>query len=116
MTERHGVTRIIVEIPTRGLLGYRSQFIIETKGEGILSSRYVRFDTYAGEIKRREVGSMTSMVPGKALSFSLGNLQDRGVLYIEHGDDIYEGMVVGNVTKGDEMVVNPTKGKQLTKR
>ncbi len=114
MTERHNVTRIIVEIPTRGLLGYRSQFIIETKGEGILSSRYVRFDAYAGEIKRREVGSMTSMVPGKALSFSLGNLQDRGVLYIEHGDDIYEGMVVGNVTKGDEMVVNPTKGKQLT--
>ncbi len=114
MTERHGVTRILVEIPTRGLLGYRSQFIIETKGEGILSSRYIRFDNYAGEIKRREVGSMTSMVAGKALSFSLGNLQDRGVLYIEHGDDIYEGMVVGNVTKGDEMVVNPTKGKQLT--
>ncbi len=114
MTERHGVTRILVEIPTRGLLGYRSQFIIETKGEGILSSRYLKFDAYAGEIKRREVGSMTSMVPGKALSFSLGNLQDRGVLYIEHGDDIYEGMVVGNVTKGEEMVVNPTKGKQLT--
>jgi GTP-binding protein len=114
MTERHGITRILVEIPTRGLLGYRSQFIIETKGEGILSSRYIKFDSYAGEIKRREVGSMTSMVPGKALSFSLGNLQDRGVLYIEHGDEIYEGMVVGNVTKGDEMVVNPTKGKQLT--
>ncbi len=114
MNERHNVTRILVEIPTRGLLGYRSQFIIETKGEGILSSRYIKFDTYAGEIKRREVGSMTSMVAGKALSFSLGNLQDRGVLYIEHGDDLYEGMVVGNVTKGDEMVVNPTKGKQLT--
>jgi GTP-binding protein len=114
MTERHGVARITVEIPTRGLLGYRSQFIIETKGEGILSSRYIKFDLYAGEIKRREVGSMTSMITGKALSFALGNLQDRGVLYIEHGDDIYEGMVVGNVTKGEEMVVNPTKGKQLT--
>ena len=114
MTERHGVTRILVEIPTRGLLGYRSQFIIETKGEGILSSRYIKFDTYAGEIKRREVGSMTSMISGKALSFALGNLQDRGTLYIEHGDDVYEGMVIGNVTKGEEMVANPTKGKQLT--
>lgn len=114
MTERHGVTRILVEIPTRGLLGYRSQFIIETKGEGILSSRYIKFDTYAGEIKRREVGSMTSMISGKALSFALGNLQDRGTLYVEHGDDVYEGMVIGNVTKGEEMVANPTKGKQLT--
>jgi GTP-binding protein len=114
MHEKDNITRIIIEIPTRGLLGYRNQFIVDTKGEGILSSRFIGFRTYAGEIKKREVGSMTSMISGKAVSFALGNLQDRGVLYIEHGTDIYEGMVVGNVTKGEEMSVNPIKGKQLT--
>jgi GTP-binding protein len=114
MVDKDGIVRVIFEIPTRGLLGYRSQFVVDTKGEGILSSRFVGFKDYAGEIKKRDVGSMTSMVTGKALSFSLGNLQERGVLYIEHGNEVYEGMVVGNVTKGEEMAVNPTKGKQLT--
>jgi GTP-binding protein len=114
MTEHAGMTRIVFEIPTRGLLGYRSQFVVDTKGEGIMSSRVIGFKEYAGEIKKREVGSMVSMISGKAVSFALGNLQDRGVLYIGHGVDVYEGMVVGNTSKGDEMSVNPTKGKQLT--
>ena len=69
---------------------------------------------YAGEIKKREYGSMVSMVGGKAVSFSLANLQERGILYVGHGTEVYEGMVVGNVLKGDDMSVNPTKGKQLT--
>lgn len=114
MHEKEGITRILIEIPTRGLLGYRGQFVVDTKGEGILASRFVGFKEYAGEIKKRDVGSMTSMVSGKVAAFSLWTLQERGVLYIEHGDEVYEGMVVGNVTKGDEMVVNPTKGKQLS--
>ncbi len=114
MTEKDGIVRILMEIPTRGLLGYRGQFIVDTKGEGILASRFIGFKNYAGEIKKRDVGSMTSMVSGKVVAFSLWTLQERGILYIEHGDDVYEGMVVGNVTKGDEMTVNPTKGKQLT--
>lgn len=114
MIEKDGIVRVIFEIPTRGLLGYRNQFVVDTKGEGILSSRFVGFKDYAGEIKKREVGSMTSMIAGKAVSFSLGNLQERGVLYIEHGMEVYEGQVIGNVTKGEEMAVNPTKGKQLT--
>ncbi len=114
MVEKDGIVRVIFEIPTRGLLGYRNQFVVDTKGEGILSSRFVGFKAYAGEIKKREVGSMTSMIAGKAVSFSLGNLQERGVLYIEHGMEVYEGQVIGNVTKGEEMAVNPTKGKQLT--
>jgi GTP-binding protein len=114
MTEKEGITRMLIEIPTRGLLGYRGIFVVDTKGEGLLSSRFIGFKDYAGEIKKRDVGSMTSMVAGKVAAFSLWTLQDRGILYIEHGDEVYEGMVVGNVTKGDEMSVNPTKGKQLS--
>ncbi len=114
MSEKHGVARIVFDIPTRGLLGYRGEFIIDTKGEGIMSSRVIGFKEYAGEIKRREYGSMVSMVPGKAVTFSLANLQERGIMYVDHGTEVYEGMVIGNVLKGDDMSVNPTKGKQLT--
>jgi GTP-binding protein len=106
--------RILFEGPTRGLLGYRNQFVLDTKGEGILSSRYLEFRPYAGEIVKRAAGSMISMVAGKTLGFSLANLQDRGVLYIKPAEEVYEGMVIGNTSKGDEMSVNPTKGKQLT--
>lgn len=106
--------RLTFEGPTRGLLGYRSQFVLDTKGEGILSSRFVEFRPYAGEIVKRAVGSMISMAAGKALGFSLWNLQDRGVLYIKAATEVYEGMVIGNTSKGEEMSVNPTKGKQLT--
>ncbi len=106
--------RMIFEGPTRGLLGYKNQFIVDTKGEGIMASRVVGFKPYAGEIKKRQVGSMVSMVQGKALGFALFSLQDRGQLYINPGVEVYEGMVIGNTSKGEEMVVNPTKGKQLT--
>ena len=100
--------------PTRGLLGYRGQFVIDTRGEGILSSRFIGFKPFAGEIKKRVVGSMISMASGKALGFSLWNLQERGVLYINPATEVYEGMVIGNTAKGEEMTVNPTKGKQLS--
>ncbi|MFA6536245.1 MAG: translational GTPase TypA [Candidatus Paceibacterota bacterium] len=111
----HGNTsRMIFTGPTRGLLGYRNQFIIDTRGEGILSSRFVGFKPYAGEITKRHVGSMISMANGKALGFALWNLQERGVLYIGPTTEVYEGMVIGNTSKGEEMMVNPTKGKQLT--
>ncbi len=106
--------RLLFHGPTRGLLGYKNQFVVDTKGEGILASRVVGFEPYAGEIKKRPVGSMTSMTTGKALGFALFSLQDRGELYIDAGTEVYEGMVIGNTSKGEEMVVNPTKGKQLT--
>ena len=106
--------RLIFEGPTRGLLGYRSQFVLDTKGEGIISSRFIEFRPYVGEIQKRVVGSMVSMIAGKALGFALWNLQDRGVLYIAPATEVYEGMVIGNTSKGEEMYVNPTKGKQLT--
>ncbi len=114
MRQADGQTRMIFEIPTRGLLGYRGQFVMDTRGEGILCSRVLEFRQYAGEIEKRDVGSMVSMETGKALGYSLFNLQDRGVLYIGANTEVYEGMVIGNVSKGQDMVVNPIKGKQLT--
>jgi len=107
-------TRIIFEIPTRGLLGLRSEFMVDTRGEGIMASRVIGFRPHVGEIKHREVGSMISMVTGKTLGYALYNLQNRGVLYIGPNTEVYKGMVIGNVSKGMDMTVNPTKGKQLT--
>ncbi len=107
-------TKIIFEIPTRGLLGYRSEFLIDTKGEGIMYGRVVGFRPFAGDINKQELGSMVSMADGKALGFSLYNLQDRGALYIGAGVEVYNGMVIGNSAKGNDMSVNSTKGKQLT--
>jgi len=106
--------RIIFEIPTRGLLGYRGEFVVDTKGEGIMCSRVIGFKPHVGQINKRDVGSMVSMVAGKASGFSLNNLQDRGSLYIGPQTEVYEGMVVGNVSKGNDMAVNPVKGKNLT--
>ena len=114
MVVHENQVRLLFEGPTRGLLGYKNQFIVDTKGEGILASRVLGFRPHAGEIKKRQVGSMISMVQGKALGFSLYGLQDRGQLYIGAGTEVYEGMVIGNTSKGEEMTVNPTKGKQLT--
>ncbi len=106
--------RMMLEGPTRGLLGYRGQFMVDTKGEGIFASRVIGFKPYAGAIEKRQVGSMVSMATGKALGYSLWNLQDRGTLYIAANTEVYEGMVLGNTSKGEEMMVNPTKGKNLT--
>ena len=114
MSASNGQTRLIFEIPTRGILGYRGDFIIDTRGEGILATQVIGFRPHVGTIEKRTVGSMISMIPGKTLGFSLANLQDRGQLYIGPNTEVYEGMVVGNVSKGHDMTVNPTKGKQLT--
>lgn len=107
-------TRIVFEIPTRGLLGYREEFIVDTRGEGILYSNFIGFKPWVGEIEISELGSMVSMISGKALAYSLWNLQDRGVLYIHPNTEVYEGMVLGNVSKGNDLLVNPVKGKKLT--
>jgi GTP-binding protein len=109
-----GNQRLIFEAPTRGLLGYRGQFVIDTKGLGILSSRFSKFGAYVGEIQKTHLGAMVSMMKGKCLAFALDNLQQRGVLYVEPGNEVYEGQVIGNSSKGEDLFVNPTKGKQLT--
>jgi len=109
-----GQTRLIFEMPTRGLLGYRNEFVVDTRGEGILYTHVLGFKPYAGIIEKSDLGSMVSMATGKALGFSLANLQERGVLYIGPSTEVYEGMVIGNTAKGNDMAVNPIKGKALT--
>jgi len=111
---RQANTRLVFEIPTRGLLGFRSEFMIDTRGEGIMASRVIGFRSHVGQIKRRVVGSMVSMAAGKALGYALYNLQNRGTLYVGPNVEVYQGMVIGNVSKGLDMNVNPTKGKKLT--
>jgi len=112
--EENGLARLTFEIPTRGLLGYRGEFIIDTRGEGILSSRFIEFRPEVGTIEKHEFGSMISMEKGKSVGFALYNLQNRGMLYISPGAEIYEGMVVGNTSKGDDLDVNPAKEKVMS--
>lgn len=114
MREKDGQTRMIFEMPTRGLLGFRGIFMIDTKGNGILSSRMLEFRPYAGEIAHRELGSMVVSETGKTSAFSLWNLQERGVIYVGPAVEVYQGMVIGNVSKGNDLIVNPNKGKALT--
>ncbi len=109
-----GYQRLLFEIPTRGLLGYRGEFMVDTRGEGTLYTRVLGFRPYAGEIDHKDVGAMISMETSKAAAFSLDNLQTRGTLYIGHAAEVYEGMVIGNATKGEDMTVNPTKGKAMS--
>ncbi|MCK5491449.1 MAG: translational GTPase TypA [Candidatus Pacebacteria bacterium] len=114
MSSENNHSRIIFEIPTRGILGYKNDFVIDTKGEGILCTRVIGFRPHVGKIEKRKVGSMISMMTGKTLAFSLYGLQDRGSLYIGPTIEVYEGMVIGNTAKGTDLAVNPIKGKHLT--
>jgi GTP-binding protein len=114
MENHEGRVLITFEGPSRGLFGYRNKFVVDTKGQGILATRFIGYQPYAGEIVHQATGSMISQVQGKTLGFSLANLQTRGELYIKEATEVYEGMVIGNTSKGEQMTVNPTKGKQLT--
>ena len=114
MSPEQDHTRLTFKIPTRGLLGYRNEFVVDTRGEGILSSEVIGFEPYVGKIEKRDIGSMISGETGKVLGYSLANLQTRGVLYVGPNVQVYEGQVIGNTAKGLDMTVNPIKGKQLT--
>ncbi|MDD2807677.1 MAG: translational GTPase TypA [Patescibacteria group bacterium] len=114
MKPEHGQIKMMFEIPTRGLLGYRNQFIIDTRGDGIIYSRVIGFKPFVGVINKRSTGSMISMVTGDTSGYSLFNLQNRGELYVGSNVEVYEGMVIGTVSKGEDMAVNPIKGKNLT--
>ena len=114
MNTVNGVTNMEFEVPTRGLLGFRSRFVIETKGEGIIYSSFSHYDEFRGPIEKRDVGSMISGFPGTAMAYSLWNLEERGPILIEPGTELYEGMIIGEHLKGGDLVVNATKNKQLT--
>lgn len=113
LSTENGSTRLEYIIPTRGLLGYRSEFVTDTKGEGTLSHLFSHYGDYKGEIEKRQNGSMISGFDGKTTAYSLEGLQDRGVLFVGAGVDVYEGMVIG-ISMKENMTVNPVKEKKLT--
>ncbi len=106
--------RIEYLIPSRGLFGYRSEFLTDTKGEGILNTVFHGYAPFKGEIPRRSVGSLVAHETGEAVAYGLFNAQERGVMFIEPGTPVYEGMVVGFSPKGEDITVNVCKRKQLT--
>jgi GTP-binding protein len=110
-----GRVRLDYRIPTRGLIGFRTEYLTATAGTGLIYHVFDRYDRLiAGTLGQRNNGVLVSMVQGKALAYTLFNLQDRGRLMIGHGEQVYEGMIVGIHSRGNDLVVNPTKGKQLT--
>lgn len=113
-TSEHGLTTMQFLVPTRGLMGYRSEFLTRTAGLGILTSIFEKFGPWKGEIPGRSRGVLISNSSGKANGYALFNLQERGSLFVKPGDEVYEGMIVGEHARDNDLVVNATKAKQLT--
>ena len=113
-SSEEGYTHIEISAPTRGLIGYRSAFITNTKGEGILIRSFDAYKPYAGEVMARKNGVLVSMENGKTLAYSLWNLEDRGTMIIEPATDVYAGMIIGICNRDKDLNVNPCKNKQLT--
>jgi GTP-binding protein len=109
-----GITRLEFDIPTRGLIGYRGEFLTDTRGLGIMASRFTGYGPWRGEINPRARGSMIAMETGEATSYSLENLQTRGTLFVSPMEKVYEGMIVGENSRPDDLPCNPTKRKALT--
>ncbi len=114
ITSEEGYTHLEFEVPTRGLIGYRSNFITNTKGEGIMIRSFKGYKPYVGAIQRRKNGVLVSIETGKAMAFSLFNLSDRGTLIIEPATEVYEGMIIGIHNRENDLDVNPCKNKNLT--
>lgn len=114
MKSENGLTSIEFEIPTRWLLGFRGEFILLTKGEGIMYSSFARYDEYRWDIAKRQVWSMISGNTGQAMMYSIFKLQDRGPIFVDPAQQIYEGMIVGEHLKWGDLSVNLTVNKQLT--
>lgn len=114
MSNENGNSIMEFEIPTRGLLGFRSAFVVLTKGEGTLYHSFSHFSPHCGKIEKRKVGSMISGVTGTTSAYSLWNLQERGPIFIHPVTEVYEGMIIGEYNQGSDLIVNPLKGKKLT--
>ncbi|MBX7490103.1 translational GTPase TypA [Helicobacter turcicus] len=109
-----GYTRLEFEIPARGLIGYRSEFLTDTKGEGVMNNSFLEFRPFSGSVETRGNGALISMENGEATPFSLGNIQERGVLFIPPQTKVYVGMVIGEHSRENDLDVNPVKAKHLT--
>lgn len=114
MEEENGYVKITYQVPTRGLLGFRNEFINDTHGEGTLVRRICGYEPFKGEISQRMQGAMISTETGTAMTYALWNLQERGQLFIGPQTEVYEGMIIGESAKNIDMDVNPLKNKKLT--
>jgi GTP-binding protein len=109
-----GMVRLLYRIPARGLFGYRSEFMTDTRGTGIMHHRFLDYGNWAGPLAGRTRGTLVSMEPGVIVAFALANLSERATLFVAPGDRVYEGMLVGENSRPGDMDVNPTKEKKLT--
>jgi GTP-binding protein len=109
-----GLVRLRYRIPARGLFGYRSEFLTDTRGTGIIHHRFLEYGPWAGPLVGRTRGSLVSMENGAIVAFALANLQERATLFVKPGDPVYEGMIVGESARASDMDVNPTREKKLT--
>ena len=109
-----GWTRMEYLVPARGLIGFRTEFLTETRGTGLLHHVHERYEPWFGEIRTRASGSLVADRSGPTTGFALANLQERGTMFVPPGTDVYEGMIVGENSRADDMDVNPTKEKKLT--
>jgi GTP-binding protein len=109
-----GQTRIEFELPARGLIGFRSLFLTDTKGEGVMNHSFLEYRPITSGIEHRMNGALISMEDGTALGFSIYNLQDRGFMFIKPQDKVYTGMIIGEHSRSNDLDVNPIKGKQLS--
>ncbi len=114
MHQNNGMARLKYRIPTRGLLGFRSEFLTETRGMGVMNYVFLDFGEYAGEIKNRTRGVLISMDQCTTVAYALFNLQERGRLFLGPGEKVYEGQIIGEHSRETDLVVNPAKGKKLT--
>lgn len=114
MSNDGDMVRLRYRIPTRGLLGYQSEFMTITKGKGVMNYVFDSYDEYVGAIKTRKNGVLVAKEPCSTVAYALNNLQDRAVLFLGPGSDVYEGQIIGENSREDDMVVNPGKGKKLT--
>lgn len=115
MTNMEGQTRLLYTIPSRGLIGFSTDFMTLTKGYGIMSHTFKEYLPYENvEVGERKLGVLVSMENGSSTAYSIGNLEDRGVMFIEPGCEVYEGMIVGECNRDNDLAVNVVKGKQLT--
>jgi GTP-binding protein len=109
-----GWARMEYIVPARGLIGFRTEFLTETRGTGILHHVFEGWEPWYGELRTRPTGSLVADRSGATTGFALANLQERGTMFVAPGTDVYEGMIVGENSRSDDMDVNPTKEKKLT--
>jgi GTP-binding protein len=114
MGQELGRVRLHFKIPSRGLIGYRSEFMTDTRGEGIIHSLFSHYGPYKGELPRRKNGVLISMDQSESVGFALMNLEERGVMFIQPGVKCYEGMIVGEHSRENDLVVNIAKSKKLS--